>query len=91
MDPFWSAIVEGLVKAGIPALLMAVAVWWLVRGNSGLIKELQEERRAHMETLEARVEDQSVHIQRCDEDRAKLHEKHLELALRMADMERVRH
>ena len=87
MDPFWSAVVEGLIKAGVPAVLLAVAVWWLVRGNSALINEIRNERKAHFETIAQRVNEQAKHIQVCDEDRAKLHEKHLDLALRMVDLE----
>jgi len=57
----WSAI----ASAGLPALLMGVAVWWLTRSNSQLITELNKERSERLDTLEKHVED-------CDKDRKDL-------------------
>lgn len=62
-----------IAAAGLPALLMAVAVWWLTRSNTELVKELNRERSERLDTMEG-------HIKDCDEDRKQLRDmliKHL--------------
>ena len=62
-----------IAAAGLPALLMGVAVWWLTRSNTELVKELNKERSERLDTMEG-------HIKDCDEDRKQLRDmliKHL--------------
>lgn len=62
-----------IAAAGLPALLMGVAVWWLTRSNTELVKELNRERSERLDTMEG-------HIKDCDEDRKQLRDmliKHL--------------
>ncbi len=56
---------EQVASAGVPALLMAVAVWWLQKGNRELVVELNRERSDRIDALEKHVED-------CDTDRKDL-------------------
>lgn len=65
----WNA----LASAGLPAILMGVAVWWLTRSNSQLISELNKERTERLDAME-------THIAECDRDRKELRDmliKHL--------------
>ena len=62
-----------IAAAGLPALLMGVAVWWLTRSNTELVKELNKDRSERLDTMEG-------HIKDCDEDRKQLRDmliKHL--------------
>jgi hypothetical protein len=62
-----------IASAGLPALLMAVAVWYLQKGNNELVKELNRERSERLDTMEK-------HIRDCDDDRKQLRDmliKHL--------------
>jgi hypothetical protein len=64
---------NSLASAGLPALLMGVAVWWLTRSNSQLISELNKERSERLDAMES-------HITECDRDRKELRDmliKHL--------------
>ena len=62
-----------IAAAGLPAVLMAVAVWYLVRGNNGLITQLNSERSAHLNLME-------THMSECDADRKELRFELLRLA-----------
>lgn len=62
-----------IASAGLPALLMGVAVWWLIKGNNQLVHELNRERSERLDKMEKHVED-------CDRDRKELRDmliKHL--------------
>ncbi len=62
-----------IAAAGLPALLMGVAVWWLTRSNTQLVTELNKERSERLDTMEK-------HIKDCDDDRKQLRDmliKHL--------------
>ncbi len=63
-----------IAAAGLPALLMGVAVWWLTRSNTEIVKELNKERSERLDAMEGNIKD-------CDEDRKQLRDmliKHLE-------------
>ena len=65
---------NSLASAGLPALLMGVAVWWLTRSNSQLVTELNKERTGRLDARER-------HIAECDRDRKELRDmliKHLD-------------
>lgn len=65
---------NSLASAGLPALLMGVAVWWLTRSNSQLVTELNKERTERLDAMES-------HIAECDRDRKELRDmliKHLD-------------
>lgn len=73
MNPPSPDIWNAIASAGLPALLMGVAVWWLTRSNSQLITELNKERSERLDTLEKHIED-------CEKDRKDLRDiliKHL--------------
>jgi hypothetical protein len=56
---------EQIAGAGVPALLMAIAVAWLQKSNRELVMELNRERSERIDGLEKHVED-------CDTDRKEL-------------------
>lgn len=56
---------ESLARAGLPALLMACAVWWLQKSNRELVSALNNERSERLDAMEN-------HIQACDTDRKEL-------------------
>lgn len=57
----WTSI----ASAGLPSLLMAVAVWWLSKGNQQLVAALNAERNERLDSME-------THIRDCDADRKDL-------------------
>ena len=57
----WSSI----ARAGLPALLMALAVWWLQKTNRELVGALNTERSERLDAMES-------HIENCDTDRREL-------------------
>lgn len=58
-------LLNQLASAGLPAVLMACAVWWLQKGNTQLVQELNRERSERLDRMEKHVED-------CDRDRKEL-------------------
>ena len=54
-----------LASAGLPALLMAMAVWWLQKSNRELLTELNRERTDRLDLMQEQ-------ITKCEDDRAKL-------------------
>lgn len=56
---------QSIASAGLPSLLMAVAVWWLKESNQKLLNELNKERSERLDSMEA-------HITDCDADRKEL-------------------
>lgn len=54
-----------LASAGLPALLMALAVWWLQKSNRDLLTELNRERTDRLDLMQEQ-------IRNCEQDRAKL-------------------
>lgn len=65
-----------IAAAGLPALLMAVAVWYLQKSNNALVVELNKERSERLDAMEKHIED-------CDTDRKQLRDmliKHLAAA-----------
>lgn len=56
---------QSIASAGLPALLMACAVWWLQKGNRELVVELNRERSERLDGMEG-------HISECDNDRKEL-------------------
>lgn len=70
-----------IAAAGLPALLMAVAVWYLHKANQKqgenqdkLIARLDQERGERLDFMEG-------HIKACDEDRQDLRKELLRVAL----------
>jgi hypothetical protein len=61
-----------IATAGLPSLLMAVAVWWLQKGNNQLVHELNKERSERLDVMEK-------HIAECDDDRKILRNESKEL------------
>lgn len=83
-DPFWQSIFQSIASAGLPAVLMAIAVWYLQKSNAELITQLNKEREERLCTLEA-------HIETCDKERSQLREKVIEMALRLGKVEEKQH
>jgi uncharacterized protein (DUF305 family) len=65
MNPAPFDIWQSLASAGLPALLMGIAVWYLQRGNTSLVAALNAERSERLDGMEA-------HIVACDADRLEL-------------------
>ena len=61
-----------IAAAGLPSLLMSVAVWWLQKGNNQLVQELNKERTERLDVMEK-------HIKECDDDRKILRNESKEL------------
>ena len=59
------AIVKSIAEAGLPAMLMAAAVYWLQRSNTKLVNQLNAERSERLDAMEQHVKD-------CDTDRKEL-------------------
>lgn len=62
-----------IASAGLPAILMSVAVWWLQKGNTQLVNQLNQERSERLDKMEK-------HVDECDRDRKELRDmliKHL--------------
>lgn len=57
----WPLIVDN----GLPFVFMALAVWWLQKGNRELVSELNKERSERLDAMEK-------HITDCDKDRKDL-------------------
>lgn len=60
-----ASIWEAVATAGLPALLMAMAVWWLQKSNRELVGALNTERSERLDAMEK-------HIGECDFDRKEL-------------------
>jgi hypothetical protein len=60
-----SEVWEQIASNGLPSLLMAIAVWWLQKGQRELVMELNKERSERIDALEA-------HVETCDKDRMDL-------------------
>lgn len=56
---------DQLASAGLPALLMALAVWWLQKSNRELLTELNRERTDRLDLMQEQIAN-------CEQDRAKL-------------------
>lgn len=73
MTPLPPELWQQIASAGLPALLMAAAVWWLQKSNRELVGELNKERSERLDLMEQ-------HIKDCDNDRRELRDmliKHL--------------
>ena len=64
---------ESIASAGLPALLMAAAVWWLQKTNSTLICALNEEREDRMARMDKEIERLRSKSDECERDRLALH------------------
>lgn len=80
-------LLESLGTAGLPALLMFLAIRWLVagnkeerQGNKDLMLMLNQERTDRIEALEGEVRSCKDHIRECDADRHNLRTELLRLA-----------
>lgn len=60
-----ASIWEAIATAGFPAMLMALAVWWLQKSNRELVDALNTERSERLDAMEK-------HIDECDLDRREL-------------------
>lgn len=60
-----SSLLQGIGTAGLPALLMATAVWYLQKSNRELITQLNTERNERLTTMEK-------HMDVCDKERGEL-------------------
>lgn len=59
------ALWESIASAGLPALLMGAAVYWLQKSNRELVGALNAERSERLDSMEE-------HIHECDSDRKEL-------------------
>lgn len=63
---------QSIASAGLPSLLMAVAVWWLQKVIRELLTELRTERNERLDAMDN-------HIKECDKDRRELRQEHNQL------------
>lgn len=82
METLWTPLMQGIGAAGLPAVLMAVAVWYLQKTNGALITQLNAERKDQLTLL-------SAHVAACDAERAELRGKLLDFAIRLGQVERT--
>lgn len=82
MDPvFLSNLINGLVGAGLPSLLMAVAVCHLNKSNNVLIQELNREREERLDAMQAHIEKLEAKSDTCERDRLELHRQIAKLVI----------
>ena len=73
------AIWEQLATAGLPALLMALAVWYLKSSNDKLVAELHKEREERLDSMAAELDRLRERSDACERDRLELHRQMAEL------------
>lgn len=66
---------DQIIAAGLPAVLMALAVWWLQRSNTTLVEELHVERKERLDSMAAEIERLQLRSDRCEADRLDLHKQ----------------
>ena len=64
-----------LISAGLPAVLLALAVRYLSTGNTALIRELNEERKERLDTMEEHITRLQERSDGCERDRLELHKQ----------------
>jgi hypothetical protein len=74
-----------LISAGLPAVLLALAVRYLSAGNSVLIRELNEERKERLDTMEDHITRLQERSDGCERDRLELHKQIAVLLARSSD------
>ena len=79
ISEFNDLLLQQLASAGLPALLMAIAVWWLQKSNSNIISAYNKERSERLDMMEQ-------HMRSCDEDRRRISDKLSAVSDRMVDM-----
>lgn len=75
-----NSLVQGIGTAGLPALMMAMAVWYLQKSNRELITQLNTERDERLTTMEK-------HMDVCDKERGELRSQLIEFAKRLGHVE----
>lgn len=66
---------DQIIAAGLPAVLMALAVWWLQRSNTTLVGELHVERKERLDSMAAEMQRLRERSDRCEADRLELHKQ----------------
>lgn len=64
---------DQIIAAGLPSVLMAMAVWWLQRSNASLVGELHMERKERLDAMSAELQRLRERSDRCEADRLELH------------------
>ena len=68
-------IIDLLAPSGLHAILLGIAVWWLSRSNTELVRELNRERSERLDGMEQHIQRCEKHIEDCDRDRKELREQ----------------
>lgn len=66
---------DQIIAAGLPAVLMALAVWWLQRSNTTLVGELHVERKERLDAMAGEMERLRQRSDDCETDRLELHKQ----------------
>lgn len=70
---FLKAMADGLITAGFPAVLLAVAVWWFQRNQVILVAKLDTQHKERIEEMQkmygARINDLEKRSDACEKDR----------------------
>ena len=67
--------VELLAPSGLHAVLLGIAVWWLSKSNTELVRELNRERTERLDVMERHIQRCEKHIEECDRDRRELRDQ----------------
>ena len=70
-----TSIWTSLLSAGLPAVLLALAVKWLSAGNKVLINQLNEERGERLDAMEKHISKLQERSDSCERDRLELHKQ----------------
>lgn len=80
-DLFAKAL-DTLMASGPVAAILAAAVWWLMRGNQALVKQLNDERGERMDAMDQEIDRLRQRSDRCEADRLELHKQVAQLMVR---------
>ncbi len=70
---------EFVKQFGLPAALMATAIYWLNKANRDAYAKLDEERKARIDEHAARMDQLQRHVDECNADRRRLSAQMVEI------------
>lgn len=79
LEQITSTVWQQIASAGLPSLLMAIAVWWLQKNCSQMVAVLNQERSERLDMMES-------HVKECEEDRKRINEKVFDLAEKIGEL-----
>jgi hypothetical protein len=70
-----SSIWTAIISAGLPAILLALAVRYLSTGNNVLVEQLNKERGERLDAMEGHITKLQERSDNCERDRLELHKQ----------------